>query len=58
MLYSDLVVPYANNVNSAIEKPVNIANASGVNIDFWTICDTEYSLSSRTDYMVLEASSD
>lgn len=58
VLYSDLVAPYVNNANSNTQKSVNTANASGVNIDFWTICDTQYSLSSRNDYMVLEASSD
>ena len=58
MLYPDYSLPYISNVNSTIQKTVNVTGYDRVVLDFWTMCDTEYSLTGRTDYMMLEASSD
>jgi len=59
VLYGDTYWPYSNNANSTITPPIyNLSSYNGATISFWTICDTEYSTTSWTDYMALEFSSD
>lgn len=58
VLYGDLITPYADNISWTIQTWINTANASGITIDFRAMCDTQYSTSSRIDYMALEVSAD
>lgn len=58
VLYTNLTTPYSDNTNSTIQKTVNTANTSGVTLDFWAMCDTQYSTSNWYDYMTLEVSDD
>ncbi|MDP3093612.1 MAG: S8 family serine peptidase [bacterium] len=59
VLYGDVKnIPYARTANSTITSPAYNLSAGGANIDFWTRCDTEYSITSWTDYMALEFSND
>jgi subtilisin family serine protease len=53
VLLSDMNTPYANNIDSSIIISANTASATRIGIDFWTICDTEYT--ANGDYMSIEA---
>jgi len=59
VLYGDLATPYANNINTTVtSQTINLSGDQGAAIEFYTQCDTEYSLVDWTDYMSLEISSD
>ena len=62
VLYGDLAVPYANNINSTVTSPTYDLNSKETNISFWTKCDTSYHMNSEgsifQDYMSLEISAD
>ncbi|MEI6426282.1 MAG: S8 family serine peptidase [Candidatus Absconditabacteria bacterium] len=59
VLYGDMHnYPYANNTNSYIQTGINLSTTSGVTIDFWSMCDTQYTIDARKDYMSFEVSSD
>jgi subtilisin family serine protease len=60
VLYGDYShIPYENNVDSTVVLPsYNLSDATGVAIDFWSKCDTEYTTTNWYDYMALEISSD
>lgn len=59
VLYGDVLnYPYVQTANSTITSSnYNLSNSTA-KIDFWTRCDTEYNMSSWTDYMALEFSND
>jgi subtilisin family serine protease len=58
VLYGDTNYPYVAGANSTITSPTyDLSAVSGVGMSFWAQCDTEYSLTSWTDYMALELSS-
>jgi subtilisin family serine protease len=50
--------PYDNNANTTITSPTYNLSAGGANMDFWAVCDTEYTTTIWSDYMVLEYSAD
>ena len=59
VLYGDVVnIPYAVSADTTITSETYNLSTSGATIDFWTKCDTEYSLEAWTDFMQLEFSTD
>lgn len=56
VLYGDVShYPYLSNANSTLTSPsIDLSNAMGATIGFITVCDTEYSTGSWTDYMSFE----
>jgi len=59
VLYGDLNYPYLSNSSTTATVPtINLSGATAGFVDFWTVCDTEYSTTNWTDYMQLEYSAD
>ena len=57
-MYADTAIPYANSANTSITSPTYDVSGADASMDFWTQCDTEYSINEWRDYMVLEMSGD
>jgi len=59
VLYGDVNYPYLATANSTAKSAaVNLSGAKSATFEFLSGCDTEYNVSSWTDYMALEISSD
>ncbi|MBI2314517.1 S8 family serine peptidase [Candidatus Daviesbacteria bacterium] len=58
VLYGDLTLPYTSNADSTVTSATyNLSGASGVDMGFFAVCDTEYITDGWHDYMALEVSS-
>ncbi len=58
VLKGDVASPYAQTADTTVESPAYDLSVGATTMEFWTACDTEYSLDDWSDYMALEFSND